>query len=120
MKIDNLEKFFEETYQLARLKEDNAASYAEGLHTAIKRNEGFDNFDYKSFNTSRIPLDKIIVFGGGTDHIGEETEPILENFVDDVVISWNNKFPQQHLNNGQEKLVRNAANDYYRRKLGHD
>ena len=120
MKIDNLEKLFEETYQLTRFKEDNASSYAEGLHTAIKRNGGFDNFDYKSFNTSRIPLDKIIVFGGGTDHIGEETEPILENFVDGVVISWNNKFPQQHLNNDQEKLVRNAANDYYRRKLGHD
>lgn len=120
MKVDNLEKFFEETYQLARFKEDNASSYAEGLHTAIKRNGGFDNFDYKSFNTSRIPLDKIIVFGGGTDHIGEETEPILENFVDDAVISWNNKFPQRHLNNDQEKLVRNAANDYYRRKLGHD
>ena len=120
MKINNLEKLFEETYQLARFKEDNTSSYAEGLHTAIKRNGGFDNFDYKSFNTSRIPLDKIIVFGGGTDRIGEETEPILENFVDDVVISWNNKFPQQHLNNDQEKLVRNAANDYYRRKLGHD
>ena len=38
MKVDNLEKFFEETYQLARFKEDNASSYAEGLHTAIKRN----------------------------------------------------------------------------------
>lgn len=56
MKIGNLEKFFEEVYQLAKLKEDNAASYAEGLHTAIKRNGGFNNFDYKSFNTSRIPL----------------------------------------------------------------
>lgn len=118
--MNNLEKFFEETYQLARFKEDNSGSYAVGLHTAIRRNGGFDNFDYKSFNTSRIPLDKIIVFGGGTDHIGEETEPILENFVDSVVNNWNNKFPQQHLNNDQEKLVRNAAKDYYCRKLGHD
>ena len=119
MKISNLEKFFEEVYQLAKLKEDNAALYAEGLHTAIKRNGGFNNFDYKSFNTSRIPLDKIIVFGGGTNHIGEETEPILENFIDDVVNNWNNKFPQQYLNNDQEKLVRNAAKDYYCRKLEH-
>ena len=120
MKIDNLEKFFEEVYQLARFKEDTDSSYAEGLHTAIKRNGGFEDFDYKSFNTSRIPLDKIIVFGGGTDHIGEETEPILGNFVDGVVNNWNNKFPQQHLNDDQERLVRNAAQDYYRRKLGHD
>ena len=47
MKIDNLEKFFEETYQLARLKEDNAASYAEGLHTAIKRNAANDYYRRK-------------------------------------------------------------------------
>lgn len=120
MIIDNLEKFFEETYQLARFKEDTSSSYAEGIHTAIRRNGGFNNFDYKSFNTSRIPLDKLIVFGGGKEHVGEVTEPILENFVDGVVDSWNIKFPQQHLNSDQEELVRNAAKDYYERKLRHN
>ncbi|MGN0729791.1 hypothetical protein [Treponema sp.] len=52
--MNNLERFFEETYQLARFKEDNDGSYAEGLHTAIRRNGGFDNFDYRSFNASEF------------------------------------------------------------------
>lgn len=89
------------------------------MHAAIRRNGGFNNFNSTSFNNSRIPLDSLIVFGG-EKHVGQENEPILENFVQGVVNSWNEKFPQEQLNRDNENIVRQAATDYYVRKLGHN
>lgn len=113
------ERFFEEIYMYTHLTEDTSPAYAEGLHAAIRRNGGFNNFNFTSFNNSRIPLDSLIVFGG-EKHVGQENEPILENFVQGVVNSWNEKFPQEQLNKDNENIVRQAATDYYVRKLGHD
>ena len=110
---------FEKIYRYAHLTEDTSPAYAEGLHAVIRRNGGFNNFNFTSFNNSRIPLDSLIVFGG-ENHVGQENEPILENFVQGVVNSWNEKFPQEQLNRDNENIVRQAATDYYVRKLGHN
>ena len=106
-------------YRYTHLTEDTSPAYAEGLHAVIRRNGGFNNFNFTSFNNSRIPLDSLIVFGG-ENHVGQENEPILENFVQGVVNSWNEKFPQEQLNRDNENIVRQAATDYYVRKLGHN
>ena len=52
------ERTFEEIYRYTHLTEDTSPAYAEGLHAAIRRNGGFNNFNFTSFNNSRIPLRK--------------------------------------------------------------
>ncbi len=109
-------KLFE---SILRLKEDTAMAYAEHLARELKRNDyRWDNFNVKVFNNNRMKLDNKIVYGGGLNHKGEETEPILANFIDDVVkeIKIKKLFK---LTPEIEQRVRGAAEDYYVRKLGH-
>lgn len=106
------------------LNEDNAMAYAINLHREMVKQNTIQKFNWKDFNKNRLENgnklnDTKIVFGGGSDHKGQTTEPILANFIDEVVATWNNKFPNHKLNQENEKIIRQAATDYYVSRTGH-
>lgn len=113
-------KLFE---SIMRLKEDNPTSYTYAIHNNITKVGNIKNFNWKNFNNARLEKakqvgDNKLVFGI-EGHKGRTTEPILENFVDEVVYFWNKNYPKQKLGPEEEKILRQAAADYYILKTGH-